>query len=283
MGIVMMKSVLWIAGVIAGGYVLVLLLLYLFQAKMIYHPTKKQWTDPSKAGLAFEDVYFESSDELQLHGWFVPASSNNPTVLYCHGNAGNISGRLETIRLLHDLGLNVFIFDYRGYGQSEGRPSEQGTYDDALAAWNYLQLDQGLKAENIIIMGRSLGGSIASWLGARRSPAALVVESTFTSAADLGAGLYPWLPVRQLIKYEYRTKDHIENVKAPIFMAHSREDQVVPFQHGESLFKLAPEPKSFIELKGSHGTGFLDSGYQYREALQEFLERHTSLNSKMKN
>ena len=279
----MIKSVLWIAGVIVGGYLIILLLLYLFQTNMVYHPTKKLWTDPSKAGFVFEDVSFQSSDGLTLHGWLVPADSNNPTVLYCHGNAGNISGRMETIRLLHDLGLNVFIFDYRGYGQSEGSPSEQGTYNDALAAWNYLRFDQGLESDNIIVMGRSLGGSIASWLGARKSPAALIVESTFTSAADLANEIYPWLPVRQLIKYEYRTKNYIRKVKVPIFMAHSREDQVVPFQHGEALFKIAPDPKNFVELRGSHGTGFLDSGKKYREALQQFLETYTSLNPKVKN
>ena len=278
-----MSTIGWMLGALLMGYLLLTLLIYLFQAKIIYHPTKQLWTDPSAIGLSFEEVAFTAEDGPRLHGWFVPAEEGRATVLYCHGNAGNISGRLETIQLLHSLGLNVFIFDYRGYGQSEGTPSEQGTYRDAAAAWNYLRAGRNIKAEDIIIMGRSLGGSIAAWLGARKSPAALMVESTFTSAADLGSKLYPWLPVRKLIKYNYPTAHYIKKNQAPLFMAHSREDQVVPFHHGETLFEIAPEPKTFVELQNSHGTGFLDTGKEYREAVQQFLERHTSLNSKMKN
>src|SRR5699024_9879685 len=155
-------------------------------SRMIYHPSKGLWTDPPAAGLAFEDVTFDTEDDRQLHGWFVPSDDTSTTVLYFHGNAGNISGRLETIKLLHSLGLNVFIFDDRGYGKSEGSSSEKGTYRDAAAAWNYLTQSRGIDAGKIVVMGRSLGGSIAAWLAARKNPAALVIESTFTSAADLG-------------------------------------------------------------------------------------------------
>src|SRR5699024_921462 len=117
------------------------------------------------------------------------------------------------------------------------------------------------------------GGSIATWLAARQNPAALVIESTFTSATDLGADLYPWLPVRLLLKYEYRTANHLKNVEAPVFMAHSRNDQVVPFHHGKTLFGMAQEPKTFVELQGGHGTGFLETP-EYRPGLQAFLREH---------
>ncbi|MCW9707811.1 alpha/beta hydrolase [Fodinibius salsisoli] len=276
----MIKPLLWIAGTIGAGYICILLLLYLFQAKMVYHPTEELWGDPSSVGLPFEEIIFETTDGIQLHGWFISAGSEKPTVLYCHGNAGNISGRLASIKLLHSLGVNVFIFDYRGYGKSEGSPSEQGTYRDAKAAWDYLTTVRGIDSKNIIIKGRSLGGAIAAWLGARTNPAALIIESTFTSAADLGADLYPWLPVRQLLRYQYPTIDYIKEVKVPLFMAHSRDDRVVPFHHGNVLFEAAPEPKTFVELQGSHGTGFLDTGLEYREALQQFLDTDAYPNSK---
>jgi fermentation-respiration switch protein FrsA (DUF1100 family) len=211
-----------------------------------------------------------------LHGWFVPGDSTNLTVLYFHGNAGNISGRMETIQLLHQMGLNVFIFDYRGFGESEGDASERGTYRDATAAWHYLQSDRGLSDANIVIMGRSLGGSVAAWLAARKNPAASIIESSFTSAADLAADLYPWLPVRWLIKYDYNTLENVKKITSPVFMAHSTDDQVVPFHHSQKLFEAANQPKNFVELKGSHGSGFWETGAKYRNGLQAFLQEYTS-------
>lgn len=271
----MIKSLLWITGIIAAGYLFILLSMYLFQAQMVYHPTKKMWADPSAAGLPFEDVAFETTNGLQLYGWFVSAGDSALTILFCHGNAGNISGRLETIRLLHDLGLNVFIFDYRGYGRSEGTPSETGTYRDALAAWRYLTQTRGIEDEKIITMGRSLGGSIAAWLAAHKDPAAAIIESSFTSAAQLAAGLYPWLPVRWLIKYDYNTLAYVQDIKAPVFMAHSRDDEIVPFHQGKILFEAARKPKMFVELRGSHASGFLETEIKYRRQLRAFLEKHT--------
>lgn len=271
----MIKSLLWITGIIVAGYLLVMLWMYLFQANILYHPAKKMRADPSAAGLKFEDIFFETTNGLQLNGWFVPAGDSALTILFCHGNAGNVSGRLETIRLLNDLGLNVFIFDYRGYGRSEGTPSEIGTYQDALAAWRYLIQIRGVEEGRIIIMGRSLGGSIAAWLAARKNPAAVIIESAFTSAAHLGADLYPWLPVRWLLKYDYNTAAYVQDINAPIFMAHSRDDEVVPFHHGKLLFKTVPKAKMFVELWGSHGSGFLETEIKYRRQLRAFLDKHT--------
>lgn len=267
---------MWIIFSLLVGYVAISGALYLLQGQMIYHPTTAISATPSALGYEYEDVEFVAEDEVQLHGWFIPKESAELTVLYFHGNAGNISGRLETIQLLHELGLNVFMFDYRGYGKSEGAPSEKGTYKDAQAAWKYLQTARAKPDSSIVIMGRSLGGSIAAWLSARKSPVATIIESTFTSAADLGAELYPWLPVRWMIRYEYNTLKNIKAVESPLFMAHSRDDQIVPFHHGKTLFEAAPEPKTFIELEGSHGSGFWETGDKYRDGLQKFLKNHTS-------
>lgn len=274
-----MPTISYIIASIAIGYLVIVLLMYLLQSKMIYHPTKELTATPASVGLKYEKVQFSTIDDVNLHGWFVPADSSAPTVLYFHGNAGNISGRLETLQLLNLLGVNVLIFDYRGYGQSEGKPTEEGTYRDVTAAWKYLTNEKGMSSHQIVIMGRSLGGSIAAWLAARENAGAVVIESTFTSATDLGSDLYPWLPVRRMLKYHYPTLDYIHKIEEPLFMAHSRDDQVVPFHHGEQLFEEAKAPKRFIELQGPHAGGFMETGSKYREGLQRFLERHTSLNS----
>lgn len=267
---------MWIVGSLAVGYAAILLVVYFLQSSMVYHPFSTITATPADLGYQFEDVYFETEDDVQLHGWFIPSDSTGLTVLYFHGNAGNISGRLETIQLLHRMGLNLFIFDYRGFGQSKGIPTEEGTYRDAKAAWNYLRSERGIAESEIVIMGRSLGGSVGAWLAARKNPAASIIETTFTSAADLGAELYPWLPVRWIIKYDYNTLENIQKINSPIFMSHSRADQVVPYHHSKTLFEAANEPKIFLELEGTHGSGFLETGAKYRNELQSFLERYTS-------
>lgn len=267
------QSFLWILLSVAVGYLLLVVLMYLLQSQMIYHPQKSITYTPEDVDLSYEDVTFATEDGVLLHGWYIPTDSNT-TVLYFHGNAGNISGRLQTIQLLHNLGLNIFIFDYRGYGKSEGRPSEQGTYKDARAAWNYLVSEKDIENNRIVIMGRSLGGSVASWLAVQKRPAATVLESTFTSAADLGADLYPWLPVHSIIQYEYNTIENVKQIESPLFMAHSKDDEIVPFQHGKTLFEAASNPKTFVELHGPHGSGFWETGEKYRTALQEFLNNN---------
>lgn len=268
------QSFLWLLLSAAVGYLLLVILMYLLQSQMVYHPQKSISYTPNDVGLSYEDVTFATEDGLDLHGWYVPTANTDLTVLYFHGNAGNISGRLQTIQLLHNLGLNVFIFDYRGYGKSLGRPSEQGTYKDARAAWNYLVSEKALENDQIVIMGRSLGGAVASWLAVLKKPAATILESTFIAAADLGADLYPWLPVRFIIQYDYNTLENIKQIRSPLFIAHSRDDEIVPYDHGKKLFEAANDPKTFVELRGPHGSGFWETGEKYRTALQEFLNEN---------
>ncbi|MFH5885578.1 alpha/beta hydrolase [Halalkalibaculum sp. DA3122] len=267
----MLTTLFWTLAALAAGYLLIFLLLYLFQSYLIFHPVSDLPYTPEFMGLKYEDVTFESEDGVRLHGWYVPHENSRGTVLFQHGNAGNISGRLETIELLNRIGLNVFIYDYRGYGQSEGAPSETGAYKDAMAAWRYLTEERDIPADEIILMGRSLGGAITGWLANRVTPVAVILESTFISAPDLAADLYPIFPTRMMVKYDFPNKRYIRNIQVPILVAHSTEDDLIPYSHGRRLFELANEPKTFFTMQGDHGNGFLETGSAYIRAIDNFI------------
>jgi pimeloyl-ACP methyl ester carboxylesterase len=194
-------------------------------------------------------------------------------VLFCHGNAGNISHRLESIRRFYHLGLNTFIFDYRGYGQSEGRPSEKGTYHDVEAAWHYLISEEGVGEDDIIFFGRSLGGPIAAWCAQKHAPKMLILETTFTSVPDLAAEIYPYFPVRWLCRFRYDTASYLQNVHCPVFIIHSMNDEIVPLKHGHTLFEIAHEPKQLLEIKGSHNDVAIESRGRYESGLRAFISR----------
>ena len=265
--------------VLALFYIAAMIAIYFAQALFIYAPnipTRELSSTPADIGLAFEEVTLRTADNEKLHGWFIPAVSTNnqleKTVLFMHGNAGNISHRLETIRIYHQLGLNFFIFDYRGYGQSTGNTSEAGTYLDAAAAWDYLIGEQNMDAEQIIIAGRSLGGGIASELANNVTPAMLILESTFTSMPDASKKHYPFMPISIILKHRYETLNKLKNISCPIVIVHSRNDEVIPFSHAEINFERANQPKKFIELRGGHGNGFLLSKRDYVAGLQDALQ-----------
>ncbi len=248
--------------------------LFLMQGKLIYYPnlpSRKLTADPLKIGLSFDEVTIKTSDEVKLHGWFVPAAQEEGVLLFFHGNAGNISHRLDSLALFHRLGLSTLIIDYRGYGQSGGRVSEEGTYLDAEAAWRYLVDVKNIEPAQIIIFGRSLGGSIGAHLAARYQPGGLIVESAFTSVPDMAASLYPFLPVRLLSKFRYDTGKALQECECPVLIIHSSEDEIIPYSHGEELFAIAPEPKMFLSIRGGHNDGFLVSGSKYREGLERFM------------
>ncbi|MYH69433.1 MAG: alpha/beta hydrolase [Gammaproteobacteria bacterium] len=249
----------------------VMSLLYVFQEKMIFFPGKRIVDTPGSIGLHYEDVYLVTEDDVRIHGWYVPHVDEKATVLFFHGNAGNISHRLDSISIFHDLGLSVFIIDYRGYGRSEGRPSEKGTYRDAIAAWNYLVDERRLRPDEIILFGRSLGGGVAAGLAARVSPAAVILESTFTSIKELGKHYYPYLPVSWIARVRYPVDEDISSFNCPVLVIHSEQDDVVPFSHGQRLFATAREPKMFLPISGDHNTGFLLSGDAYVEGMKRFL------------
>ena len=264
--------------VVAAFCIGVLSLLYVFQEKMIFFPGKRIVDTPQTIGLQYEDVYLVTDDEIKIHGWYIPHPDAKATLLFFHGNAGNISHRLDSISIFHELDLSVFIIDYRGYGKSTGRPSEHGTYRDAQAAWDYLVDERRIRPDEIIVFGRSLGGGVAAGLAARVSPAAVILESTFTSIKELGKHYYPYLPVSWIARVRYPVDEDISSFNCPVLVIHSEQDDVVPFRHGKSLFENAPEPKMFLPISGDHNTGFLMSGDAYVEGMKRFLE--TSLDAR---
>ncbi len=260
-----------------AGYAAILLNLYFNQAGMLYlpdYPGAGSDATPAAAGLNYNTVRLTTTDGLQLSAWYVPAADERGVILFCHGNAGNISNRISTLELLNELGFSTFIFDYRGYGRSEGKPTEDGTYRDAEAAWQYLH-SQGYNESEIIIMGRSLGASVAAELAHRHKPKAVVLESSFTSVPDVAAELYPLLPVRWLSRFEYNTIDYLQSITAPVLIVHSRDDEIIPFSHGQRLFAAAKPPKQFLELKGGHNESIYVSGIDYyRHGLNSFFESY---------
>jgi uncharacterized protein len=260
-----------------GVYAALSLYVYLMQSRMIFFPDisgRELVSTPENIGLTYQDVEFVSEDNIKLHGWFIPDENAKGTVLFFHGNAGNISHRLDSIALFHRLQLNVFIIDYRGYGKSEGKISEKGTYRDAEAAWNYLNQTQGISAKQIIIFGRSLGASIASKLASKHTPAALIIESGFSSVASMGQRFYPFLPIRWLTYFKYDTREYVKNISCPVMVAHSKDDEIIPYEEGLEIFAAAPEPKQFLEMQGGHNDGFIVSGRSYVEGLRSFINEN---------
>lgn len=270
-----MKLVLPVLVLIAGGYAALTSLMYVFQERIVFQPSPRLMGDPSYIGLDFQEVHLRTGDGERLHGWWVPLETARGTALFFHGNAGNVSGRLETIRILHGLDMNVLIIDYRGYGESTGEPSEEGLYLDAEAAWRHLVDERGVDGRTIVIHGRSLGGGPSVWLAERVEAAALVLEAAFTSLPDAGAHHYPYLPVRLLSRVKFENVERLNRCHLPLLIVHSEEDEVVPYSHGRRLFDAAGEPKQFLTLRGGHANAFVASNDIYVDALDRFL--HTTL------
>lgn len=264
-----LKPLIVVAALAYGGLVA---FFYVFQPSLVYFPSGECFATPGILGLDFEDVFIVGKNGRKLHAWFVPAEGANATILHCHGNAGNITHRLELLSLLHRLGANVLLFDYQGFGQSEGSPSERNTYDDARAAFDWLVREQGVPPGRIVLHGQSLGGAVAAHLAAEVRPAGLVLESGFTSLPDLGAVLYPYVPVRLISRFKYDTAKALTRVSCPLLVIHSREDEIVPFALGQRLFtSFQGGPKRLLEIAGDHNTGFIRSEAVYLQGLRDFL------------
>ncbi len=257
-------------------YIGVTALIYFRQSSLIYFPSvagRDLTATPQQIGLRFEDVELVTKDEVRLHGWFVPSDNARGTLLFLHGNAGNISHRLDSIAIFNRMGLNVFIFDYRGYGQSEGQVTETGTYHDAEAAWSYLIQTRGLDANKIIVFGRSLGSSIAAWLASQYRPAVLILESSFSSVPSMAQRLYPFLPVKWLAKFSYDTRQYVSNIACPLLVVHSKNDEIIPYTEGRLVFEAAPADKQFLDIRGGHNDGFIVTGQAYTDGLSRFIDR----------
>lgn len=258
----------------AGVYVGFTVLLFFNQDRLLFLPgvpSREIDATPRAVGLPFEAVTLATTDGEHLDAWLIPAAAPRATLLFCHGNAGNMSHRLDSLRLFHDLGLTTLIFDYRGYGRSTGTPTEPGTYRDAQAAWQYLTEHRRVPPELIVLFGRSLGAAIAAELATHHRPGALIVESAFTSVPAMAAHLYPYFPVRWLARLHYPTRDYLTAVSCPVLVVHSRDDEIIPFTHGQQLYDAAREPKRLLELHGDHNAGFMISRDTYLAGLDAFL------------
>lgn len=244
----------------------------LFDQLFVYHPDA--WKDRdwrAASGLPLEDVWFQSADGTKLFGWYVEASADRPVILWCHGNAGNIINRLDNLRELFRIGLSMFIFDYRGYGRSQGRPSEEGLYQDAIGAYDYLTRTRMIRPERLIIFGRSLGATVAAELASQKSAAGLVLESSFPSIEAVAKFHYGGIPVHWLLGAEYRLIDRLPQLSLPKLIIHGDQDDIIPIELGRQVFEAAKPPKSFYVVKGAdHNNTYQIGGAPYFQRWAEF-------------
>lgn len=240
----------------------------------VYHPDP--WNDQdwkTRSGLPLEDVWFQSSDGTKLFGWYVERAATSAVVLWCHGNAGNIINRLENLRELYRLGLSVFLFDYRGYGRSQGSPSEEGLYEDALGAYDYLTRIRLIRPERIVLFGRSLGAAVAAEVASHKPAAGLILESPFPSIEAVAKYHYGGLPVHWLLGAEFRLIDRLPQLSLPKLVVHGDRDEVVPLELGRQVFEAAKPPKSFYVIKGAdHNNTYHVGGEPYFHRFAEFVQ-----------
>ena len=259
----------------------IMILLKFIEKGLIFHPDKgNDSITPDAYGIEYDDVTFRTEDGLNLHGWFVPGKKSSPdedlhTLLWFHGNTGNINHRLGNIKMLHErVPVNVFIIDYRQYGRSEGKISEKGTYIDAGAALAHLHSRKEINQEKIIFFGRSLGSAVAVELALKEKCRALILETPFTSILEMGKKLYPFLPVSLLLKTKYDSLSKIRNIKVPILIMHGDKDDLVPFEHGKRLYDMANEPKEFYTIPGAgHNDTHIVGGDEYFDVIRNFVKK----------
>jgi len=252
----------------------ILIFLFFFirfiEQKSLYFPFKAIEATPKAIGLNYEDVTVTTEDGIEITGWFIPSVTPRATILLSHGNGGNISHRLDKIKILNDLNLDILIYDYRGYGMSSGKPSENGLYTDAQAMYDYLKNEKMVPPEKIIAYGESLGGAVSIDLAGKRDVGAIVIESGFTSIHDMAKSVFLYVP-EFVLSTRFDSLDKIKRLNIPKLIMHSPSDDIIPFSHGKKLFDNAVDPKVFVQLQGGHNDGFLVSGELYSKAINEFV------------
>lgn len=250
--------------------------LWLFQDRLIFLPSRAITATPARVGLDFDELSLPIETGEQVAAWYVRTPRpRRGTLLFCHGNAGNISDRLDSIRTFTDLGLDVLIFDYEGYGASTGSPSEAAFHRDAAAAWAHLVQERGTPPGEIVVFGRSLGGGPAAALAAGVPCAGLILESSFTSVPDMAREVYPrWLVLGFAVRHRFDNAARLATYDGPLLIAHSPGDEIVPFTHGERLFRDArSQEKTFLRMQGGHNDAPYATGAAYTDALDRFLEQ----------
>jgi fermentation-respiration switch protein FrsA (DUF1100 family) len=238
----------------------------------VFHP--EAWSDQDwklRSGLPLEDVWFSSADGTKLFGWYVEAAADRPVILWCHGNAGNIIHRLDNLGRLFMASFSVFLFDYRGYGRSEGRPSEKGLYLDAAGAYDYLTRTRMIRPERLIVFGRSLGAAVAGDLASHKPAAGLVLESSFPSIESVAKIHYGGLPLHWLLGAEFRLIDRLHDLSLPKLIIHGDQDDIIPLSLGRQVFDAAPSPKTFHVVAGAgHNNTYLVGGRVYFNRFEQF-------------
>lgn len=266
-----MKALIRMGFILVLSFAGVLAYMVEFENQYIYFPDTELHQTPIDAGLSFEELEFQTADGIILHGWYIPKPNARFTVLHMHGNAGNISHRLHLYRRWHALGLSVFAFDYRGYGNSEGKPGEAGLYEDARAAWSELTDRLEVQPHSVILAGRSLGCAVAAKLSAETHPAGLVLEVPFTNAPDMAAHHYPWLPLRFFMQSGFDLLESIKANAAPLLIISAKHDEIIPAGMAEQVFAKGRDPKVFNSLPGGHNDFDIQSGKAYAEVWQVWL------------
>ena len=263
--------------ILGGLAVIAVALLYISITRWIpalpFYPARGVTATPAILGLPYEDLSIPTSDGETLSGWFIPASTPEQkfTLLFFHGNGGNISHSLEHIAAFYEMGLAVCVIDYRGFGKSTGSPSVQGTLLDARAVWGWLREEKKLPPERIVIAGFSMGGGVAAALAAEVQPAGLILESTFTSLRDVAKGIYPEPLLALFLTQDYDTPARLKDLNIPLLVAHSPNDEVVPYRLGGKLYEDYTGPKRFLKLSDGHNGGFLSDRNAYLEGVRSFI------------
>lgn len=247
----------------------------------VFFPQRSFDFTPEAYQLSYKDIYFHTEDGKRLHGWLFLLNKGSPVILFFHGNAGNISHRLDNIQFLLREDLQVFIFDYRGYGKSTGSPSEEGIYQDGLAAYDYLVQKEKVRPSNIVLFGRSLGAAVAIEVALRRNVKSLIIESPFTSTKGMAKTMFLFYPFSPLLPANYNNLGKIPRINVPKLFIHGENDQIVPFSMGKKLFNAAKSPKYLYSIKGAgHNDTYIAGGKRYRKVFSSFT-RDGALNSSL--
>lgn len=256
-----------------GIYVLFVGVIVGFQKKLLFIPASGAYDSPDSVGVEGEDVWFKTDDDVKLHGWYLPNNNTDYVILFSHGNAGNIGMRTELASMILKSGASVFMYDYRGYGLSEGSPGEEGLYTDVRAAVRYLIEEKNIPENKIILYGRSLGGAVAAYAATEYNAAGLVLDSAFTNIRSVVKDLYPFIPP-VLARVNFETDQYVESRKQmPLLIFHSPEDRLIDFRQGRELFENATDPKQFVELQGGHNDNFRQTEEIFTNSWIEFVDR----------